>query len=48
MFLGRLKTEIILEVFHQTFDIGLGVPCTYLVVSLSFFDALTISSQEVL
>ena len=45
---GRLKTKSILEVFHHTFDKGIGAPCKYLIVSLMFFDMLNISTQEVL
>ena len=48
MLLGQIKTENVLEFFHYSFDIGLGKPCKDIIISLSFFDMLKISSQEVL
>ena len=48
MLLGQIKTENFLEFFHYSFDIGLGKPCKDIIISLSFFDMLKISSQEVL
>ena len=48
MFLGQIKTESVLEVFHNTFYIGLGSPCKDIIVSLRLFYTLKISSQEVL
>ena len=48
MLIGRLKTESVLEIVHHMFDIGLGAPCKYLIVSLRFFGTLKIFPQGVL
>ena len=48
MFLGRLKTEIVIEVFCDMFDIGFGDPWEDIIVSIWLFETLKISSQEVL
>ena len=48
MLLGRLKTKSVLEFVHNTFDVGLGYPCEYLIVRLRFFGTLKIYSQEAL
>ena len=44
MLLGQIKTEIVIEVVHHTFDIGLGSPYNHIILSLRLFDTLKISS----
>ena len=44
MFLGRLKTEGVLEVVHHELGIFIGSPCQNLVISLGLFDTLKLYS----
>ena len=47
MLLGRLKTEIVLEVVRHKFDIGFGDPFEDIIFSIWLFDTIKISFQEV-
>ena len=47
MLLGRLKTEIVLEVVRHKFDIGFGAPFEDIIFSIWLFDTIKISFQEV-
>ena len=40
MLVGSLKTEGVLEVFHQALDICPGALCQNLIVSLGLFETL--------
>ena len=48
MLLGRLKTEIVIEVFCDMFDIGFGYSWEDIILSIWLFETLKIFSQEVL
>ena len=48
MLLGRLKTEIVIEVFCDMFDIGFGSSREDIILSIWLFETLKISSQEVI